>query len=300
VRRVPVGEELAYAAAKRYVAASTREESFVVVRRLHDQGLSASIDLFGEQVRDATTAREAVDGYVALATALADLPAGTALSIYLSHVGLDIATDLCRDHVMRIDTAMPPQARLQFGAEDSARTDRTLAVIFALARDGAPVTATLQVNLRRKAAAILDLTFRAIAVDRFKPPQPAELGDLSWLALVLTTGAVDPLDMGCRRRVAADEHCVSRAVAFYGAPPCSMPWRRLIPSRSSRTSGSFSPESVRPSSLLAPIGLTRQPSTAMTTCQCPMSVCWARLAPSSRWSLSMARLAPLDLRQCHG
>jgi len=127
------------------VAGSTREEAFAVVRRLHDQGLTASIDLFGEQVRDETAARAAADDYVALAGALADLPGGTDLS----HVGLDIAVDFCRDQVARIITALPPQARLQIGAEDGAHTDRILEVILGLARDGSSIVATLQANLRR-------------------------------------------------------------------------------------------------------------------------------------------------------
>jgi len=152
VRRLPAGEDLAYANARRYVAGSTREEAFAVVRRLHNQGLAASIDLFGERVRDPTAARAAADDYVALAGALADLPAETYLSIDLSHVGLDLSTNLCRDQVARIVAAMPANARLQIGAEDSDRAARILEVILALARDGAPVMATIQANLRRSDA----------------------------------------------------------------------------------------------------------------------------------------------------
>lgn len=192
MRRLPAGEDLTYAAAKRYVAGSTREEAFAVVGQLHDQGLATSIDLFGEQVRDETAARVAADDYVALAGALVDLAAGTYLSIDLSHVGLDLSVDLCRQQVERILATMPSNARLQIGAEDSARTDRILEVLVALARNGGPIMATLQANLRRSerdASTVIEvgIPVRLVKGAYVEPPQVAhrwgEETDLAYIRL---------------------------------------------------------------------------------------------------------------------
>jgi|SRR6266511_3140549 len=149
VRRVPGGEARAWQAASRYVAGKSQERALALSVELAQRGIGASLDFFGEQARDPALARSAVDGYVAVAGELVDLPAGVWLSLDLSHIGLDIDVSFCRSQLERIVKALPDGRLLQVGAEDAARTDRILEVILPLAVEGAPLGATLQANLRR-------------------------------------------------------------------------------------------------------------------------------------------------------
>ena len=148
---VPALEHEAYKQALRYVAGRDREDAFSRVRELAADGVRASIDLFGEQVTDPLVVDQAADAYVDLAQAVGELPETTSLSIDLSHVGLDISSELCTDKLQRITAAMPAWCRLEIGAEDATRTDRVLDVSLGAATSGARIMQTLQANLRRSA-----------------------------------------------------------------------------------------------------------------------------------------------------
>jgi proline dehydrogenase len=100
-------------------------------------------------VNDPAVADLVTDQYVALATDLASFPAGTLLSIDLSHIGLDDSGDAVARRLARIVEALPGGCRLQVGAEEERRVDLVLAAVFGAARDGGAVSATLQANLRR-------------------------------------------------------------------------------------------------------------------------------------------------------
>jgi proline dehydrogenase len=139
----PAGRERAWRSARRYVAGERLDEAVAVVRALHADGLTATLDLFGERVRDPGIAARVADAYVNLAGALAGLPPGTWLALDLSHVAFDAG------HLRRIAAALPPGRVLQVGAEEAATTDRVLDAVAGAAAGGLPVAATLQANLRR-------------------------------------------------------------------------------------------------------------------------------------------------------
>ena len=147
VRDAPGGQALAYRFASRYVAGETAADALATAHRLAAQGVLSSIDYFGENVFDPVEADRVTDAYVALAGRIAtEAPAGTYLSLDLSHVALD------KRRLARIAAALPSGAQLQIGAEQAARTDRILDAVLAVARDGARVSATVQANLRRTPA----------------------------------------------------------------------------------------------------------------------------------------------------
>ena len=146
---VPALEHEAYKQALRYIAGRDREDAFIRVRELAADGVRASIDLFGEQVTDPLVVDQAADAYVDLAQAVGELPETTSLSVDLSHIGLDISSQLCAENLQRITAAMPAWCRLEVGAEDSTRTDRVLDVSLRAAASGARIMQTLQANLRR-------------------------------------------------------------------------------------------------------------------------------------------------------
>lgn len=149
VRSVPRGEARAWRAASRYVAGTSEESALRCARELEERGIGASLDLFGEQVSDPDLARSTADRYEALARRVSELSERVWLSIDLSHIGLDVDVALCRSLLERIANALPDGRLLQVGAEDAARAERILKAILPLARERAPLGATLQANLRR-------------------------------------------------------------------------------------------------------------------------------------------------------
>jgi proline dehydrogenase len=149
VRALPLGARLAWRQARRYVAGESLDEALAVAWALHERGLSAAIDFFGEQVRDEAEAERAVDGYVALAERLGEAPPTTSVALDLSHVGQDVSPSFCFQQLERIVDILPPGRRLDIGAEDSARIATSHQILVALASRGVPVQATLQANLRR-------------------------------------------------------------------------------------------------------------------------------------------------------
>lgn len=152
VRSWPVLERRAYRAARRYVAGISLGEALQTVEWLHRDGLAASLDLFGEGAASEIDIARTVEAYRDAAAALADSAAGAYLEIVPSHLGLDLGLDTCRRHVNRIVEALPAGVRLEVSAEEAWRTEAIMQLVQALAADGAPVTVTLQSNLRRSAA----------------------------------------------------------------------------------------------------------------------------------------------------
>ncbi|WP_158564229.1 proline dehydrogenase family protein [Jiangella anatolica] len=149
VRAIPPARDLAYSAARRYVAGVTLDDAIETVRRLTGAGLGVSLDLFGEGAADEEAVTRTVRGYRAAAAALADVDGDVNLEIVPSHLGLDLGLDVCRRHVEQLVEFLPAGSRLEISAEESRRTPQIMDLTVALAEAGAPVMATVQANLRR-------------------------------------------------------------------------------------------------------------------------------------------------------
>lgn len=154
VRGVPMGEELAWRAASRYVAGPAFTDAACTARELAGRGVTSSIDQFGERVGDAATAEDAATDYRRLAGELRALPETAWLSVDLSHLGLDVDVRRCAQHLSAIAAELPAGSRIQVGAEDSGRADAVLECVLGTAAEGLAdrLGATLQANLRRSRA----------------------------------------------------------------------------------------------------------------------------------------------------
>jgi proline dehydrogenase len=192
VRGLPGGERMAYRLALRYVAGREREDAIALTRELAQEGLSASIDFFGENVADASEAERVADSYVHLAGALQDGPAETFVSLDLSHIGLDQPGDGARRRLTRIAEAVPAGARVQVGAEQAGRADRILESVITVAKTGAPVSATVQANLKRSPSDAIRLAEARVPIRLVKGAYleepaiahpPGEPTDLAFLEL---------------------------------------------------------------------------------------------------------------------
>ncbi|NED98557.1 proline dehydrogenase family protein [Phytoactinopolyspora halotolerans] len=148
VRSNRVTEDLAYTAARRYVAGRTLDEALKTVQRLVDAGFSVSLDLFGE-ANDEDGVQRVVAGYRDAAAALQAVSGDVCLEIVPSNLGLDLGVDSCRRHVEQLLEVLPAGSRLEISAEEHWRTPAIMDLTLALAEAGAPVLATVQANLRR-------------------------------------------------------------------------------------------------------------------------------------------------------
>lgn len=144
-------ERRAYAGARRYLAGADRGDALVTIARLHATGLATSVDCFGEARTDAAAVERVTGEYLRLNRELAVLDRPVNVWVDCSNLGLDISVDLCRRQLERIVETLPAGARLQVRAHDSARAERILDLVLALGAVRAPVTPTLQANLRRSA-----------------------------------------------------------------------------------------------------------------------------------------------------
>jgi proline dehydrogenase len=163
VLRSPTLRRHAYRAALRYFAGETIQDMLRVVAGLRTGGIAASVDFFGELVADPAAAERATADYVELATTLAQAQDAW-LAIDLSHIGLDVSAAACRRHLATIVEALPFGRRIQVGAEDTSRTDHILDVVTTLAAEGAPLTATVQANLRRSPQDVTRLAAAGVPV----------------------------------------------------------------------------------------------------------------------------------------
>ncbi len=205
MKGLPGVEARAWRSARRYVAGPAVADAVAVSGRLAAVGLGASVDLFGERT-SAEQARAVAAGYEQLCATLAAATApSTWLSLDLSHIAFDGAL------LERIARAVPPGRRLQVGAEEAAQTDRILGLVEAAARQGLPVEATLQANLRRSPDDAERLAAAGVPVRLVKGAyveSPAEA--LPW---------GPPTDDGLRRaRAPAHDAGADVALATHDAP----------------------------------------------------------------------------------
>jgi proline dehydrogenase len=116
VRGLPGGEPAAYTHARRYVAGRERTDAFAVAHELVRDGLSCSVDFFGQGVSGPAEPDQVTEAYVRLAGALDQAPPATFLSLDLTHIGIDQPDHLPHE---RLELAHEPH---HLGAELSLST----------------------------------------------------------------------------------------------------------------------------------------------------------------------------------
>ena len=113
--------------ANRFVAGETLDTAVAAVRRLNDEGITASLDLLGESVHNEAEARAAGREYVEMLDRIDDEKLDANVSVKLTAMGLDISSDLCIS-VMHEVLQRAAQYRnfVRLDMESSAYTQQTL------------------------------------------------------------------------------------------------------------------------------------------------------------------------------
>jgi proline dehydrogenase len=137
--------------ARRYIAGDTIEDALACVRSLHEQGVSATVAVLGEDVTQEPETRVTVSEYVALIDALGEAELGANVSIKLTSVGLGLSDELLRERLGSVlERAAAHGMFVRLDMEDSGTTDATLALWHELHAAGTgDVGVVLQAMLRR-------------------------------------------------------------------------------------------------------------------------------------------------------
>ena len=138
--------------AKRYVAGEDLETAAAVVRTLNEKRREATVDILGEDAKDADHADGTVRGYGQVLEAIATRGLRSNVSVKLTHLGLRLDRTACEARLAAIlETAKGRGNFVRIDMEDSSLTDVTLE-IHASVRErfgGAHVGTVLQAYLRR-------------------------------------------------------------------------------------------------------------------------------------------------------
>ena len=202
-----------------YIAGPTLEDARRVVAALNEEGLSATVDVLGEEIRRAEEAEAMARAFhEALAAITADgLEAN--ISIKLTGLGLKLDERLCGELVRAVvSDAAGRGIFVRIDMEDSSTTDQTLALYRTLRAEGHDgVGVVLQAALRRTLADVAELAPLAPSVRLCKGiyVEPASVAyqafDTIRSSFVSCLDAL--LEAGCRVAVAThDEWLLERAL----------------------------------------------------------------------------------------
>ena len=136
--------------ASRFVAGEGVDQAITAVRKLNSKGLTASLDILGENVHDKATAERAVQGYENLLEDIHQAKVESNVSIKLTMTGLDIGDDYCVENVTRIlEKARGRNNFVRIDMEGTPYTDRTLKVFLGLQKIFPNVGIVIQAYLHR-------------------------------------------------------------------------------------------------------------------------------------------------------
>jgi proline dehydrogenase len=119
--------KLAKSFANRFVAGETLETALAAVARLNAAGITASLDLLGESVRNEAEARAAGQAYVNMLDRIYERKLNANVSVKLTAMGLDISEDLCVTTMHQVlQRAREYRTFVRIDMESSEYTQRTL------------------------------------------------------------------------------------------------------------------------------------------------------------------------------
>ena len=119
--------KLPFFIARRFVAGEDFKQAAPKVKELNQRGLTATLDLLGENVDDRKLAEQTVDEYIDLIRNIRDDGLKSSISIKLTMMGLDIDRDFTRDNLFRLlEVARKEDQFVRIDMEGSDYTQVTL------------------------------------------------------------------------------------------------------------------------------------------------------------------------------
>lgn len=139
--------------ARRYIAGETRKDAIVAAKRLNGDGIQATIDNLGENVKDASETEETVKEYSLLLDEINKADVNSTISLKLTHLGLDISGELAFKNAGEIiKKAHTLKNFVRLDMEGSAYTQKTVDMAVRLHRLYPNVGVAIQSYLKRSAS----------------------------------------------------------------------------------------------------------------------------------------------------
>lgn len=165
--------------AKRYIAGTERSDAIEAARQLNSLGILAAIDHLGENIKTKEDAKETVAEYLCLLDGIKTSGVNAAVSLKLTHLGLDFSEALTEENAaVIIERAARHNNTVWFDMESSAYTQRTLDIYIRLKRRYPNIGIAVQSYLKRSEADVKLLVSKGASVRLVKgaykePPEIA-------------------------------------------------------------------------------------------------------------------------------
>lgn len=149
----------------RFVAGSRLEDAIDVCRRIRADGITATLDYLGENVKSLDEAAACRDAYLTMLRAMQEAGAEPNVSLKLTQFGLDLSESACAENVAAlVKAAEGIGGFVRIDMEGSAYTERTLALVTRVHREHSACGTVVQSYLHRSAADIEALEEERIRV----------------------------------------------------------------------------------------------------------------------------------------
>jgi proline dehydrogenase len=117
--------------ASRFVAGETLDSALEAVKQLNAKGISASLDLLGESVRNEKEARDSARQYIEMLDRIKRSGLDTNVSVKLTAMGLDLDEELCIANMQDIlERARGHETFVRLDMEGSDYTQKTLDIFY--------------------------------------------------------------------------------------------------------------------------------------------------------------------------
>src|SRR5215213_8961460 len=117
--------------ASRFVAGETLDTALDAVKQLNNKGITATLDLLGESVRNEEEARASARSYLEMLDRIRQSRLNANVSVKLTAMGLDISEDLCVANMQDIlERAREYETFVRLDMESSEYTQKTLDLFY--------------------------------------------------------------------------------------------------------------------------------------------------------------------------
>jgi proline dehydrogenase len=157
----PVAHRLAH----RFIAGNTLADALRACGQVNAEGIRATLDCLGENVRTLAEAEQSRDVYLKTLRAIVEDGIDSNVSLKLTQFGMDLAEDACRENVSAlVKCAAAANNFVRVDMESSEYTARTLRLVEDLHAEYGACGTVIQAYLYRSAADVERLCAKAIRV----------------------------------------------------------------------------------------------------------------------------------------
>lgn len=150
---------------ERFVAGDTLEAALAVCRKIRGEGISATLDYLGENVRSLDEASACRDMYLLMLRSMRAAGLEPNVSLKLTQFGLELSPEACEANVaMLVEAAAQIGGFVRIDMESSRYTDRTLEIATRMHERFSACGTVIQAYLFRSESDIADLNPRRIRV----------------------------------------------------------------------------------------------------------------------------------------